>query len=137
MAELCVTAGPFVFEAHFERAAAPRSCAAVSRLLPLESRIIHVRWSGDAVWIPLGQRDLGLPFENNTSYPAPGQAILYPGGVSECEILIAYGSVRVASKAGQLSGNHFMTLTSGLDRLAELGRLVLWQGAQPIRIALA
>jgi hypothetical protein len=34
---------------------------------------------------------------------------------------------------GQLAGNHFITVTSNLDKLAELGRLVLWEGAQHIR----
>jgi hypothetical protein len=34
---------------------------------------------------------------------------------------------------GQLAGNHFITVTSNLDKLAELGRLVLWEGAQRIR----
>jgi hypothetical protein len=34
---------------------------------------------------------------------------------------------------GPLAGNHFITLTSGLENLAELGRLTLWNGAQPIR----
>ncbi len=65
--------------------------------------------------------------------PAPGQIILYPGGVSETEILIAYGNVNFASKAGQLSGNHFITLTTGLENIYTLGRKVLWEGAQDIR----
>ena len=51
-------------------------------------------------------------FENNTSYPLPGQIILYPGGMSETEILLAYGHVNFASKAGQLSGNHHADLGS-------------------------
>jgi hypothetical protein len=38
---------------------------------------------------------------------------------------------------GQLAGNHFLTLVSGLELLPELGRRVLWEGAQPIRIAAA
>jgi hypothetical protein len=38
---------------------------------------------------------------------------------------------------GQLAGNHMLTLTSGLELLPELGRLVLWQGAQRIRFELA
>ena len=71
-------------------------------------------------------------FENNTSYPLPGQTILYPGGMSETEILLAYGHVNFASKAGQLSGNHFITLTSGLENLDDLGRQTLWQGAQDV-----
>jgi hypothetical protein len=70
------------------------------------------------------------------SYPAPGQIILYPGGVSETEILLAYGGVRFASKVGQLAGNHFITLTSGLDNLYPLGRKTLWEGAQKVRFEL-
>lgn len=85
--------------------------------------------------MPLGELDFGTPFENNTCYPAPGQVILYPGGVSETEILLAYGAVEFASKAGQLSGNHFMTLTSNLENLHALGRQTLWEGAQGILIA--
>ena len=42
------------------------------------------------------------------------------------------GGVDFASKVGQLAGNHFITLTSNLDKLPELGRKTLWEGAQPI-----
>ena len=38
-----------------------------------------------------------------------------------------------ASKMGQLAGNHFITVTSGLENLAPLGKSVLWKGALPIR----
>ncbi|RUX84514.1 DUF3830 family protein, partial [Mesorhizobium sp. M7D.F.Ca.US.004.01.2.1] len=62
--------------------------------------------------------------------------ILYPGGISETEILLAYGSVHFASKVGQLAGNHFITLTSNLDKLPELGRVALWEGAQKIMFSL-
>ncbi|MBI5910519.1 MAG: DUF3830 family protein [Betaproteobacteria bacterium] len=137
MTKLRVTAGPFTFDARFESMAAPKTCEIFRRLLPYENKIIHVRWSGEAVWIPLGDLDLGLPLENHTSYPAPGQIIVYPGGLSECEILLAYGAVHFASKVGQLAGSHFMTITSNLDKLPELGRMVLWQGAQTIRIEAA
>ena len=91
-----------------------------------------MRWSGQACWISLGDLDLGLGYENATSYPAPGQLLLHPGGVSETEILLAYGSVRFASKVGQLAGNHFLTIVAGTEYLPELGRLALWYGAQPI-----
>ena len=64
----------------------------------------------------------------------PCQMILYPGGISETEILLAYGGVNFASKMGQLAGNHFITITSGLDRLTEMCKGVLWEGAKTIRI---
>jgi hypothetical protein len=51
--------------------------------------------------------------------------------------LLAHGALHFASKVGQLAGNHFITLTSGLDRLCEFGRAVLYEGAKPIRIEAA
>lgn len=137
MEKLRVTAGPFVFDARFETQAAPKTCAVFRKLLPYENKIIHVRWSGEGVWIPLGEHNFGLGYENHSSYPAPGQMIVYPGGISETEILLAYGSVRFASKVGQLAGNHFLTITSDLDKLYELGRMVLYEGAKPVRIEAA
>jgi Protein of unknown function (DUF3830) len=133
MTSLRVIAGAFNFEARLETTLAPKTVAAFLRHLPFDGRIIHVRWSGEGVWIPLGDLDFGVGFENNTCYPAPGQVILYPGGLSETELLLAYGRVNFASKAGQLSGNHFLTLTSGLENLPALGKSVLWEGAQSIR----
>ncbi len=132
MPEIPITAGPFKFIGRFEDALAPKTCAAFRALLPYRERVIHVRWSGEACWIPLGDLDLKLGYENHTSFPAPGQIILYPGGISETEILIAYGGVRFASKVGQLAGNHFLTITEGLADLAALGKLTLRQGAQDI-----
>jgi len=67
----------------------------------------------------------------------PGQIILYPGGISETEILLAYGGVHFASKMGQLAGNHFITLTSNLENLPALGKTVLWKGAQKVRFEAA
>lgn len=136
MTKIKVTAGPYVFGAKLETELAPKTCASFLQRLPFESKIVHVRWSGEGVWIPLGELDFGVGYENNTCYPAPGQVILYPGGVSETEILVAYGCVNFASKAGQLSGNHFLTLTSGLENLYTLGRKTLWEGAQNIRFEL-
>jgi len=137
MDKLKITAGNFTFGAKFETAAAPKTCAKFRSLLPYREKIIHVRWSGEGCWIPLGDLDLGLGYENHTSYPAPGQFILYPGGISETEILLAYGGVQFASKMGQLAGNHFITITDGLENLPALGKKVLWEGAQPIVFELA
>ena len=132
MTGLTLKAGPFTFGARFETDLAPKTCAAFAKALPFISKAVHVRWSGEAVWLPLGDLDFGVGYENHTSYPAPGQVILYPGGISETEILIAYGGVHFASKVGQLAGNHFITLTSGQENLHALGTRTLWEGAQNV-----
>jgi len=136
MTHVDITAGPYSFVARLEEKLAPNTCAKFKTLLPYSERIIHVRWSGEGCWIPLGDLDLGLSYENHTSYPAPGQFILYPGGISETEILLAYGGVHFACKMGQLAGNHFLTIVEGNEHLAELGRLTLWEGAQTIQFRL-
>ncbi len=117
-----------------ESTAAPQTCAAVRKLLPLRSKIVQARWSGESAWIPLGDLDVGLGHENHTSHPAPGEILLYPGGLSEAEILFPYGATLFASKMGQLAGNHFATIVDGREHLSELGRLVLWEGAQDVVI---
>jgi hypothetical protein len=120
------------FTARLEEGSAPGTVAAFRRLLPLESRLIQARWSGESAWIPFGELDVRIGPENATSYPAPGELLLYPGGISETEILFPYGSTCFASKAGQLAGNHFATIVEGGEQLGELGRRVLWDGAQEI-----
>src|ERR1700747_1418092 len=102
MTALTIEAGPFTFAGRLAEEKAPKTCAVFRRLLPYRQKIIHVRWSGEGCWIPLGDLDLGLGYENHTSHPAPGQLLLYPGGVSETEILLASGSVSILSKVGQL-----------------------------------
>jgi hypothetical protein len=127
-----ITASGIRFRARLEEEAAPATVAAFRRLLPLDSRIVHVRWSGEGGWIPMGGLDVGIGAENATRYPSPGELIFYPGGVSETELLLAYGYVAFASKAGGLAGNHFATIVQGNENLRELGRRLLWEGAQDI-----
>jgi hypothetical protein len=127
-----ITAGSLRFSARWESEKAPKSCAALKRLLPLRAKLIQARWSGESAWVPLGELETGLGYENHTSFPAPGQLLIYPGGISETEILFPYGATYFASKVGQLAGNHFATIEEGRDLLAELGRRVLYDGAQEI-----
>ena len=129
---LKITAGPYEFKARMETEDAPETCAAFAKLLPYRQKIIHARWSGEACWIPLGDFDLGVSYENHTSYPSKGEVLFYPGGLSETEILFPYGSCRFASKVGPLAGNHFLTIIEGQEHLRDLGKLALWEGAQDI-----
>ena len=128
-----ITIDSIRFDAVLEESRSPQTCAAFQRVMPFESQIVHVRWSGEGVWIPLGEKDFAVGYEDATTYPSPGQILLYPRGRSETEILIAYGCVHFASKAGALAGNHFATITSDLEKLREIGVATLWEGAKQIR----
>ncbi|KIH91224.1 hypothetical protein SPBR_02108 [Sporothrix brasiliensis 5110] len=134
---LLVTAGPYRFLARFESDAAPKTIAMFRTLLPYRQKLIHVRWSGESLWVPLGDQDLGIDYENQTSHPAPGHILVYPGGYSETELLFPYGGVQFASKMGQLAGNHFLTIVAGHEHLRPLGEHVLWKGAQDVSFEVA
>jgi hypothetical protein len=134
---LRIKVGSLDFTARWEEAAAPQTCAAFRRLLPFRNKLIQARWSGEAGWVPLGNLQLDIGFENHTSHPAPGELLLYPGGFSETEILFPYGPTLFASRMGQLAGTHFLTLVDGRDQLRELGRRIVWEGAQDIAFELS
>ncbi len=136
MSQIRITAAglTFVAETHPD---APLTVAAFTRLLPYRQKLIHVRWSGEGCWVPLGDWKLeadGQPvgFENHTSHPSVGDILFYPGGYSETEIILAYGACSFASKMGQLAGNHFLTIVEGKEQLRKLGTKVLWEGAQDV-----
>ena len=124
------------FLARFQSHLAPRTCERVAALFPWTCRLIHARWSGEACWIPLGSTDLGLSPESPTGAPRPGELIVYPGGQSEAEVLLAYGTVRFGCRAGPLAGNPLLRVDRNLDRLAAVGERVLWEGACDITFSL-
>ena len=133
---LQITVGERELTARLEEERAPRTVEVMRNLLPLDGTLVQARWSGEAAWVPLGwEMELGLAPENATSYPGPGELLLYAGGLSEMEILFPYGATCFASKMGQLAGNHFATIEAGREHLADIGRAVLEEGAQKIRFA--
>ena len=132
MSDVRIEVAGMRFTARLEDELAPRTVKAFRSMLPLRTHLIQARWSGESAWIPFGELDLKLEYENHTSHPAPGQLLLYPGGISETEILFPYGATLFASKMGQLAGNHFATIHEGTEQLPRLGKVVLWEGAQDI-----
>ena len=137
MGELRITVGgDLQFGARWEPDA-PHTIEAIRRMLPIDSNLIHCRWSGESTWIPYGEFRPGIDYENHTSHPAPGMLAMYPGGISECEIFFPYGACTTSSKVGQLAANHFASVIPDegwQDRLREVGRRALWEGAQPIHV---
>ena len=118
---------------------APLTCAALCGLLPLEAQAIQARWSGESAWAPIDDIPLEVEFENATSYPAPGELLLYPGGYSEREILLPLEArvsalplvsetrAQIRGSSGQLdvrfeSGANLNVRTLELQRIAVGGR---------------
>ena len=132
--DLIITIDAFILKANLMVEKAPETCKAILEKLPIKGSVIQARWSGEAVWLQMDPYDIQVPQENATSYPCPGQILYYPGGVSEKEILIPYGSSCFSSKFGLLPGNHFATIVEGVEKLESIGRKVLWEGGQSILI---
>jgi hypothetical protein len=132
MHQIRITVGSRVLIGTLEAERAPVTCRAFLALLPLHATLIQARWSGEAAWVPLGDLNVGVGPENAMHRPRPGQILLYPAGVSETEILIPYGLAAFAAKSGPLEGNHFLTIDDAEETLAEIGRRVLYEGAQDI-----
>lgn len=117
---------------------APESVAAVKDFLPLESKLMHVRWSGIATWINIDEIDLPeIPRENHTVYPSYGDLLLYPGYRNEQEILVPCGPTCFKSPAGELAGNHFATLDTPREELRAIEQRTLRDGMLDATLRLA
>lgn len=132
--KIALKIGEFSFKAKLLEAEAPKTCTVFLSKMPINGKVIHARWSGESVWFPMDAVGIDVPPENQTCHPSRGDLLYYPGGISEKELLITYGSALFSSKVGQLQGNHFASIVTGLDQLPGMGKKVLWEGAQLIRI---
>ena len=56
-----------LFVAAWEEDKAPKTCAAIRKLLPIRDKLVQTRWSGEAAWISIDHLDLNIEFENHTS----------------------------------------------------------------------
>ena len=78
MADLTIRVGDASFDARWEPWA-PLTREALLPWLPIRSRLIHCKWSGESTWIPFGDERPAVGFENHTSHPAPGDLLIYTG----------------------------------------------------------
>ncbi len=122
-----------VYTAELLEDEAPRSVKAIRDFLPLESQLMHVRWSGHATWVNIDEIELPeIPRENHTVYPSRGDILLYPGYRNEKEILVPCGSTCFKSPAGELAGNHVAKLDATQEELREIEQDTLKNGQKEI-----
>lgn len=116
---------------------APESVAAMREFLPLDSELMHVRWSGHATWINIDEIDLpDIPRENHTVYPSRGDILLYPGYRNEQELLVPCGPTCFKSPAGELAGNHVALLDATREELKAIEQETLETGVKDVTIRL-
>ena len=127
--------GTFSAELFDEKA--PKSIEAMREFLPLESDLMHVRWSGHATWINIEEIELPeVPRENHTVYPSRGDILFYPGYRNEKEILIACGPTCFKSPAGELAGNHVGTVDASVEELVALEDATLENGMHDVTVTI-
>ena len=135
MSTLELTTKDNVYTAELLEKKAPESIATMKEFLPLETEVMHVRWSGHAVWANIDEINLPeVPRENHTVYPSRGDILFYPGYKNDQEILIACGPTCFKSPAGELAGNHVGTLEASQEKLVSLEESTLDTGKKQATI---
>ena len=116
---LAITAGSFEFAARFEEDTAPETVAAFRRMLPLDSKIIHVRWSGEGGWIPMGDLDVGIGLNTASRHKDEAREFLAWMARPEFGELIGnempgfFPMHRAAPTLANVHANAFLTLNQG------------------------
>jgi hypothetical protein len=132
MSKLKITAGPFAFTG-ISRPRPRRTRSPPSAVLPFVSQIVHVRWSGEGVWIPLGDTRLRRRLREPHQPPGAGahhplsrrhQRDRDPAGLWRGGFLVEDGPARRQPL-------HHADRRAGEPARAR--NMVLWKGAQPIR----
>ncbi len=129
MSQLKVTAGPYVFGAKFEEQAHQDRGR-----LP-EADAVHLQ---DHPCALVGRRCLDAArrsrfrrrLREQHLLPLAGQIILYPGGVSEDRDPAGLWLCELRLEGRQLSGNHFITLTSGWRTSTRWAARCCWKASR-------
>jgi hypothetical protein len=128
---LDITIAETRFRARLLAERSPRAVAAVWEALPFRGHVEHGQWSGDLFLaserFPLKEpiRERGLGFQH------PGLVVLDP---DSGDIAICYGQGRLNDHTLPLTPIPIAEIGGDLAPLAELGRALQWDGAQPIAI---
>lgn len=112
---------------------APKTCEAVSSLLPLEGEVFHATWSGDMLFVKCREIPGRLEPENQTVYPSRGDVAL---NSNLKELQIVYGQAQLRARFGPAPDNLFARVTENLKGLEEMGKRIHREGAKKIAVRL-
>ena len=114
---------------------APRTCAKVRAILPIDDRTIQVRWSG-AAWRTEGNYPLELgEVENPVTVLTAGDLIYYDEPrLALYKIGVAYGRAAWRDFNGDLSVAHIGRLTENVEAFVKACDRILYDGPKVVRI---
>ncbi|SRR5581483_10320581 len=114
---------------------APRTCAGVWALLPIEDRTIPVRWSG-AAWRTEKNYPLAIgEVENPVTVLQAGDLIYYDEPRLDLfKIGVAYGRAAWRDFAGDLTVAHVGRLTGDLAAFSRICERIVLDGPRPVRL---
>lgn len=117
---------------------APRTCAGVKALLPIDDRTIQVRWSG-AAWRTEKNYRLAIgEVENPVTVLQPGDIIYYDEPRLDLfKIGIAYGKAAWRDMQGDIKVAHIGRITGNLDAFMKASDRIIFEGPKRVRISLA
>jgi hypothetical protein len=114
---------------------APRTCAALWELLPIDGETYHAKWAGRELYTLVPPPKVGPGPENATITPIPGDLLYFDVPADSIDLPVAmrkanpHGLVDVAvfygrnsfllSPQGFMPGNLFATITEGFAEYAE------------------
>ena len=138
MREIEVEVGGIVARAVLFEDRAPRTCAKVLGLLPLEDRTIHVRWSG-AAWRTEKNYPLQLDaIENPVTILGGGDIIYYDDGPRNLfKIGVAYGPAAWRDFEGDIHVAHIGRIGANLEAFTRTCDRILFEGPKIVRIRCA
>lgn len=114
---------------------APKTCAKVWALLPIEDRTIQVRWSG-AAWRTEKNYRLEIgEVENPVTVLQAGDLIYYDDPRYDLyKIGVAYGRAAWREFAGDLTVAHIGRITGNLEPFVKICDRIIFDGPRTIRI---
>jgi hypothetical protein len=119
---------------------APRTCAAVWNALPHEAEVLHARWAGREIFLPIPLPDKP-PMENLTNRVSAGEIIYFREWEGQYDntgfetVGLFYGAEVIREWRGDVKANLIARLLpEDLPLLEEVGLRVWRQGAEWVRV---
>jgi hypothetical protein len=120
--------------ARLHEEAAPETVARLWAVLPIETTLRHVRWSGDAGYILISQlADKAHPVENRISFYPPASIAFRP---EHGEMAFSYGQAQARDQAHVAAwACHLGTLETNVGAFLARVEATRAEGGKPLRLA--